>query len=289
LNVTNLFQLAVTQPFPSGVDAGSQNVAAKISVTPDYSGSVKATCDAAALSGTQCTLTPANPIAISGSPVTVTALINIPSNAVPGTYNIGINVEDSGGDPSHSATIPFTVIQDYNIANLSSASQTISAGQSITYNLSVSPVGGSYSNPVTLSCKVSPALAGSACSFSPNPAELQSGPAAVVMTVSTQAVSGQLWLPRAEAGPWLYAVWLALAAIVLWGATGRRRWSPALLLGFVFCLIIYLPSCGGSGQNGGTSNPSNPLQGAPVTYTITVTGSPASLSQPPPSVTLIVQ
>src|SRR5271166_5406057 len=190
LTIANSFTLAVTQPFPSGVDAGSQNVAAKISVTPDYSGSVKAACDPTALSGTQCALTPASPIAISGSPLTVTALINIPSNAVPGTYNIGINVQDSSGTPNHSVTIPFTVIQDYDIANLSATSQTITAGQSITYNLSVSPVGGTYSNPVTLSCKVSPALAGSACSFSPNPAELQSGPAAVVMTVTTQAASG---------------------------------------------------------------------------------------------------
>lgn len=291
LTIANSFTLAVTQPFPSGVDAGSQNVAAKISVTPDYSGSVKAACDPTALSGTQCALTPASPIAISGSPLTVTALINIPSNAVPGTYNIGINVQDSSGTPNHSVTIPFTVIQDYDIANLSATSQTITAGQSITYNLSVSPVGGTYSNPVTLSCKVSPALAGSACSFSPNPAELQSGPAAVVMTVTTQAASGQLWLPRAKADPWLYAVWLALAAIVLWGTTGRRRLSPALLLGLVSCLIIYLPSCGGGGQNGGSSNPGgNTTQGIPVTYTITVTGSPASVGQSNgASVTLIVQ
>ena len=95
---------------------------------------------------------------------------------MPGTYNIGINVQDSSGTPNHSVTIPFTVIQDYNIANLSAISQTISAGQSITYNLSVSPVGGSYSNPVTLSCKVSPSLAGSACSFSPSPANCRVDP-----------------------------------------------------------------------------------------------------------------
>ncbi|MGB8731650.1 MAG: hypothetical protein WCC99_10425 [Candidatus Sulfotelmatobacter sp.] len=292
LTIANSFTLAVTQPFPSaGVDAGAQNVAAKISVTPDYSGSVIAACNATTLSGTQCALTPASPIAISGSPVTVGALINIPSNAVPGTYNIGINVQDSSGTPNHSVTIPFTVIQDYNIANLSAISQTISAGQSITYNLSVSPVGGSYSNPVTLSCKVSPSLAGSACSFSPSPAELQSGPAAVVMTVTTQTASGQVWLPRAKAGPWLYAMWLVLAAVVVWGTAGRRRWSQALLLAFVFCLIIYLPSCGGAGQNGGSSNPGgNTTQGIPVTYTITVLGSPASISQPNgASVTLIVQ
>ncbi len=291
LTIANSFTLAVTQPFPTGVDAGSQSVAAKVSVTPDYSGFASATCDAVALSGTQCTLTPANPIAISGSPVTLTVLINIPNNAVPGTYNIGVNVQDSSGAPSHLVTIPFTVIQDYNIANLSAISQTISAGQSITYNLSVSPVGGSYSNPVTLSCKVSPSLAGSACSFSPNPAELQSGPAAVVMTVTTQAASGQSWLPRVKAGPWLYAIWLAFTAVAVWGTTGRRRWSPALLLAFVFCLIIYLPSCGGSGQNGGSSNPGgNTTQGIPITYTITVVGSPASISQSNgASVTLIVQ
>ena len=65
------FQLAVVQAFPANVDAGSR-LTAKVSVTPNYSGFVNATCDASAMSGAQCTITPPNPVTIeceySGNP-----------------------------------------------------------------------------------------------------------------------------------------------------------------------------------------------------------------------------
>ncbi|MFZ1051684.1 MAG: hypothetical protein WAN41_13410, partial [Candidatus Sulfotelmatobacter sp.] len=71
-----------------------------------YSGQVNATCDATALSGTQCTLTPQNPITI-GSTATVpaTATINVPNNAIPAAYSINVNKQDVTGAPSHSETV----------------------------------------------------------------------------------------------------------------------------------------------------------------------------------------
>jgi hypothetical protein len=98
------YQLAVSQPFGS-VDAGAQPQAA-LTITPiaSFPGSVNAFCDASALSGTQCSLSPANPIVISTTAITLRATVNVPNGAAPGTYNININRQD--GALSHSLTIP---------------------------------------------------------------------------------------------------------------------------------------------------------------------------------------
>ncbi|MGC2274312.1 MAG: hypothetical protein WA555_11040 [Candidatus Sulfotelmatobacter sp.] len=290
LTIANEFQIAISQAFPSKADAGSQQTA-KISLSPNYTGSVVANCNAASLPGAQCALSPTNPISVSGSAMTITVLVNIPTNTSPGTYNIGVTVNDSIGTPSHSLTLPLTVVQDYAIGNFSPTSQSISVGQLTTYNLSVMPVGAAYSNAVTLSCTIAPLFAGS-CTFSPNPAGplSNSTSASVVMTIATDTASGRLRYPGAKSRPWLYAVWLAVPGIVLWGAGRGRRRRPAALLGLALALSFFLPSCGG-GANGASNSTSTTLQGTlPGTYTITVVGTPASVGQPDGStVTLIVE
>ena len=257
-----------------------------------YSGQVNATCDATALSGAQCTLSPANPITIgSGAVVPVTASINVPSNAIPNTYNISINTQDVTGAPSHDFSISLTVVQDYTIGNFSPASQSVSVGQPASYNFSVLPVGAAYSNVVTLSCAVTPLFVGS-CALSPNSVGplSNSTSAAVVLTVTTQTTNGQLRRPGAKSGPWLYAVWIALPGI-LWCAGFSRRRRLSAFMGLALVLLFFLPSCGGGGSNGGSSPGGNTQQGTlPGIYTINVIGSPPSVSQPSgSSVTLTVQ
>jgi hypothetical protein len=292
LTIANSFQLAVAQAFSVAADPGSQQTA-KISLTPNYTGSVTATCDATALSGTQCTLTPPNSIAISGSPIAITAQINIPSNAAPGTYNVNINVQDTSGNPSHSLALPFTVIQDFTLGSLSPSTQTISAGQSASYNFSVLPLGASFTNAVTLSCSGAPAV--SLCSFTPNPITPGSSSAAVVMSITTTASSSSLSRTRI-----FYALWPALPALALLGT--RRRWEKhkklnllTSLLG-LFLLGLMLCSCGGGGSNGGGGGSGGGGGGGgglqqgtqSGTYTIIVTGTSGSLTHPAPTVTLIV-
>jgi hypothetical protein len=292
LTIGSDFQLAVTQPFPAAADAGSQ-LTAKISLTPNYSGLVTATCDATALSGTQCILTPANPIAIGGSPISLTVLINIPTNAALGSYNININVRDAGasGTPSHSLTLPFTTIQDFIVGTVTPTTQTITAGQSASYNLSVIPVGASFSNAVSLSCSGGPTI--SLCSFTPDPIIPGGSSAAVVMSISTTAASASSSRARI-----FYALWVALPALVLLGAAGRKRGKlrlPVALCG-LFLLGLLLASCGGGGSNGGGSSGGvggggggGQQQGTqPGTYTITVTGASGTLTHQASTVTLTV-
>jgi hypothetical protein len=246
LTLGSSFQLAIAQAFSSNADPGSQQTA-KISLTPNYTGSVNATCDASALPGTQCTISPANPIAISGSPITVTVLVNIATNAAPGTYNINVNVQDSGpsGIPAHSLALPITVIQDFALGSLTPATQTISAGQSASYNFSVLPVGASFGNAVTLSCSGGPTI--SLCSFTPNPITPGNSSAAVVMSISTTGASASM-----SRSPIFYALWLALPAMA-WlgtrtrGKTGGKLTRPASLLG-LFLFGLLLSSCGAAGN-----------------------------------------
>jgi hypothetical protein len=166
----------------------------------------------------------------------------VPSNAVPGDYTIDVTSIDTSGAPNHSLSIRPTISQDYTVGNFSSASQTVSAGQSATYNLSVLRVGAGYSNPVSLSCTVTPLFAGS-CSFSPNPTGplTNASSAAVVMTVTTQTTNSQLRPPQARSRPWRYAVWLILPGIVAWGAGRRRQRGAAMSFAFALCLLFVQP------------------------------------------------
>jgi hypothetical protein len=288
LTIGSDFHLAVTQPFPASADAGSQQTA-KISLTPNYTGSVIATCDATALSGTQCTLSPPNPIAVSGAPITITVLINVPSNAAVGTYNININVQDAGpgGIPAHSLTLPFSVIQDFTLGTVTPATQTISRGQSASYNFSVIPVGAAFTNAVSLSCSGGPSI--SVCSFTPGTVTPGNSSAAVVMSISTTAASASLSRARI-----FYALWLALPGLALQGTRGcgRRSGKRTLLTRLLglFLLGLLLSSCGGGGSNGGGGGGGGGQQQGtqPGTYSITVTGTSGTLTHQASAVTLIV-
>ncbi|MGB8986953.1 MAG: hypothetical protein WCC37_10145, partial [Candidatus Sulfotelmatobacter sp.] len=289
LTIASSFQLAIAQPFPAA-DPGSQQTA-KISLTPNYTGSANATCDATALSGTQCTLTPANPIAFTGLPLTIAAVVNIPSNAAVGTYSINVNVQDVSGTPSQSLSLPFTVIQDFTLSAPTPATQTVSPGQSANYNLSILPVGASFTNGVSLSCSGGPAV--SLCSFTPNPITPGNSSAAVVMTITTTASSASNVKPSIY-----YAVWLALPALAFLGTRSRRKKRrklvlPASLLA-LFLLGLLVSSCGGGGTNGsggagGGGGGGAQQQGTqPGTYTITVTGTSGTLTHNASTVTLVV-
>jgi len=279
------YQISGSQTL-SAAPGGQVTAKLTFSASPFYSGEVNATCDATALSGTQCTLSPPNPIAIGiGASVPLSASINVPNDATPGTYNININTQDVTGAPSHTFTITLTINQDFTIGALTPATQTITAGQSASYNFSVLPVGASFTNAVNLSCSGGPVV--SLCTFTPNPVTPGGNSAAVVLQITTTSNSASL-APRAPVSAvLLYSSWLALPALALLARRRRSKLAPLSLLGLLL-LALLLPSCGGGGSNGGGGGTGQGTQ--PGTYTIAVTGASGTLShQAASTVTLIVQ
>ena len=139
--------------------------ALQLSSVYSYSGKINASCDIGSLPGGKCSLTPPNPISIAaGGNATLTAMIDIPTDAATGSYEIKVNTQDITGAPSHNASINLTVAQDFLVTS-STSSQTVTAGQtSGPYALRVRPVGASFGGSVTLACTAG-LPAGAQCIF----------------------------------------------------------------------------------------------------------------------------
>lgn len=277
------FQLAVIQPFPANVDAGSQPTA-KVSVTPNYSSLLKASCDASAIPGASCSVSPTSIQTTANTASTlVISVNNMPNNTAPGTYSISLTVADSSGQPSHTLQPPltFTVIPDFTVSS-TTPSQTITAGQTTgPYQLTVgpNPQGSSFAGAVTLSC-ASGLPAGAQCQFNPSAAQSPGNLGVnVVMTISTaSAAANSRWSSRHQ--PTLYALWVLLPGIVFsWSAVRRvsKKLKPQALgsIATLLLLMLSLLSCGGvsNGSVGGNGTGSTP-----ITCVIIVTGTSGSLS-----------
>ena len=276
----------------SSPPAGQATANLTLTSSNSYAGQVNASCDATALPAAQCAISLPNPISIApGAVVSAAALINIPNNATPGVYSILIDTQDTSGAPSHSLTVALTVLQDFTLSLLSPPSQSITAGQSASYNFSVLPVGASFPATVSFSCSGQPAL--SLCSFTPAQVTPGTSSAAVVLQLSTTSNSASLAPAPLHPNALYYALWLALPGICLIGRM-RLRTSGITFhsLLALFFLALSLTSCGGGGTNGGGGSgggAGGQQQGTqPGTYNIIVTGTSGSVSHQSSPVTLIV-
>lgn len=267
------FQLAVTQAFPANTDAGTLQTA-KVSLTPNYTGSVNVTCDANALPGAQCTVAPANPVAISANvPVTLTATLTLPNSAPDGAHNVNLTVTDISGQPTHTLQLPFTVVQDFSVSS-ATPSQTVAAGQTTgAYQLTVAPnpPGSSFSGAVTLACPDG-LPQGAQCLFSPStPQTPGNSSVSVVMTISTPAAAASAH-SSSRRGATVLALWLLLPGIVIAATFGRRREKRSVqvlcAMALVLPLALLILSCAGVSNNGGGGT----TTGNPVAYQVTVTG-----------------
>lgn len=176
---------------------------------------------------------------------------------------------------------------DFNLAS-SPSSNSLNPGKTATYQFVVSPLGGAFTNMVTLSCSGAPSLA--ACSMSPSTVTPNASAATAALTITTTAPVTQLLPLRSSQDRTLYAFWMPLQGIgligLILGGSGVRskKPRPSLLLALMGMALIFMVGCAG-----GTGITTPPQAGtAPGTYTITVTGTSAGLQHSIP-VTLIVQ
>ena len=191
-----------------------------------------------------------------------------------------LTVADSAPGSPHTVALSGTG-QDFSvgIAAGSSASATVTAGQSATYKLSTTPVGG-FHQAVTFACSGAPSEA--TCSVTPGSVTLNGSTASSVSVMVTTTAPGvvTMWTgPGAQPSgqPYYLSALFALSGLMMLARFAidkrRRAFFSAASLSLALSLIFVLltAACGGGHGSTGPSNPGT----ASGTYTLSVSGSVA--------------
>ena len=186
-----------------------------------------------------------------------------------------LTVSDSALGSPHTVALSGTG-QDFSIgvAAGSSALATVTAGQSASYKLGITPVGG-FNQAVTLTCSGAPSEA--TCSLSVGSVTLNGSTASSVSVMVTTTAPGTVTgtKPVLPLSGQIYCLsgLLALAwllAMLARFALGRRRrvslGAAAVSFGLSVVFVLFVAGCGGGNVRGGPSNPGT----AAGTYTLTV-------------------
>jgi DNA-binding beta-propeller fold protein YncE len=228
-----------------------------------------------------------------GSTTLGTATLNASAVATFATSSLAVGQHSMtavySGDANNAGSTSAVLTQTVNAAGFTltfnPTSKTITAGQSGTFTLTVTPQG-SFTNSISFSCSGLPALAG--CTFKPASATPNASTVTTTLTITTTAHTASLASPFGRRSSPLYAIWLVLPAMLLGTvrmAAPKRRKLLSYCLAFLLvsgCLLQVACSGASNGSGGGGG-------GTPSgSYTISVTGAAGSTQYAAP-VTLIVQ
>ena len=171
----------------------------------------------------------------------------------------------------------------------SPSSVTVTAGQSATYTIQLTPQFGSFDSSVSFSCVGLPSKC--TATFSPTTVTPGASAATTMLTLATQASSGSgsaLSLGVADFGPPAMGLIAVLFLILLAGLHKHAPWRLTrrwLAAGALVCFIIVIGNCS-SGGGGGNNPPA--YTGTPRgTHTITVQAVAGTLRITTP-ITLVV-
>jgi hypothetical protein len=141
------------------------------------------------------------------------------------------------------------------------------------FNIQVNPLGGSYTNLVTLSATGLPT--GASVTFQPASVTPGSAGATSVMSIQTPTGLARLTTPQAQRqNPMpLLAILAGLPLLGLAGSLRRLRRSSGRWMILGLALLTILPALALSGCGGGYFGP------AAKTYTVTVVGTSGSLQE----------
>ena len=195
-----------------------------------------------------------------------------------GTATASLKIADNALSSPQSVALSgiATAAADFEIAAAkgSSSSATITAGQTASFNLAVTPAG-SFSGMVSLSCTVTPAVTAPPVCTVPASVNVTQGTAApVTVQVSTTAavtagsISPVSFTPRGTPIQWTVVL---LASGLLFA--GYRRRKPALAIPMITVALFGMAACGG-GSSGGSTTPGTPSG----SYTATVTAKSGALN-----------
>jgi hypothetical protein len=203
-----------------------------------------------------------------------------------GSRSASVSIADDATGSPQIVTLTGTGT-DFSIdaASGSSTSASVTAGQTATYNLQVTPLGG-FSGNVALSCSGAPSLA--TCTVSPA-AVTPNGAVASAFTATVTTTASSMIVPRTVRPGWppftglrlVYLLVLALASLAILGlfrdaaSLYRRGLALTSALAVVLLILAWMAGCGGGGGGGGVQHNSGTPKGS-VTVTITGTSGGAS-------------
>ena len=178
-----------------------------------------------------------------------------------------------------SESIGLTVA-DYSVAS-PTPGVSVTAGQTANFALTVSPIDGAFTNPVTFHVSPSALLpAGAAASFAPS-ATITPGasPQSVKLSISTTApaASHLVYFPHGGGSIWMLisvAVTALVLAIILirMPEVRMQRRAPQILLAFLLAVASVLVACSAVGTGSSPPSMPSPAPGTPAgTYPIIVT------------------
>jgi hypothetical protein len=249
---------------------------------------------ATAISGTgwTCTLgtvtcTRSDVLAAGASYPAISVTVNVAANAAsPATNQAAVS---GGGEVNlaNDTASDVTIISSFTLTS-PNGTMTVRAGQTATFNLTVTPVGGAVTLPVTLTgITTSPltTIALSQTSVTPG-----ANPASLTLTAATTAGLGLLsQVPSAPSNSTPFAAMLfPFGLIVLTGLGASKYKKNKKFAGWIALILVV--SFFGMGVMGcvGTQNNFQHLGTSPGSYTVTVTANVAGTQQTL-NLTLIVQ
>jgi hypothetical protein len=224
----------------------------------------------------------ATPVALTAGTAAYTTAILTPnaSNVITAVYSGDANFTGGKSTASNSTTILVAAL-DFIMAISGPASGTVIPGQSIIYQVNVTPMYGSYASTVNFT--VSGLPSGATATFSPSSIAANGGPQTIIVTILTAPASAAAQSPRRPSSG-RRAAPLALALLGLLGLDELRKRRRAVKR--FFCLLALLTGgaattlVSGCGGGSGAQGPQN--------YAVTITATSGTL-QHSIGVTLNVQ
>jgi len=267
------FSLSATTFLPSTVTAGNSS-SAIIALNPNFGFNQTVTLACSGLpSGATCAF---NPASVPAGTATSSLTLSTASSTVAGTYSI--EVQASAGSLTHQVALTLVVqaAPDFAITASPTISQSISAGQSAKFSLSLTPVG-SFSAAVSLGCAIAPATTPApTCTLSTSSVQF-SGTAAQTVTVTVGTTVPVAMMVARTANPASFPT-ASMPLLGLAGLLVLRRRKYFSMLSALLIVAAFTPLIG-CGPGSGMSSHSLTAPGTPSgTYTITVTATSGTLT-----------